>query len=100
MIGASLEAAPVLYVSDASDAEILKSIDLAEVSITSGAHVSTRQPPPDAFRLPEVAGVAATFHHAEGDKCARCWMILPEVGKNADHPDLCNRCSEAVRGAT
>jgi isoleucyl-tRNA synthetase len=98
VIGASLEAAPVLYVSEASDAEILKSIDLAEVSITSGAHVSTRQPPPDAFRLPEVAGVAATFHHAEGDKCARCWMILPEVGKIADHPDLCNRCSEAVRG--
>ena len=100
VIGASLEAAPVLYVSEASDDEILKSIDLAEVSITSGAHVSTRQPPPDAFHMPEVSGVAATFHHAEGDKCARCWMILPEVGKNEDHPDLCNRCSEAVRGAT
>ena len=41
-------------------------------------------------------GVAATFHHAEGDKCARCWMILPEVGKNAAHPDLCNRCAGAV----
>jgi isoleucyl-tRNA synthetase len=36
------------------------------------------------------------FHHAEGDKCARCWMILPEVGSNPAHPDLCNRCSDAV----
>jgi hypothetical protein len=23
-------------------------------------------------------------------------MILPEVGTNKAHPDLCNRCSEAV----
>ena len=96
VIGASLEAAPVLYVSDEADAAILKSIDFAEVAITSGAHVTTREPPPDAFTLPDVPGVAAVFHHAEGDKCARCWMILPEVGKTPSHPDLCNRCSAAV----
>jgi len=99
VIGASLEAAPVLYVSEQSDAEILKGIDVAEVAITSAAHISTSEPPADAFRLPDVAGVAATFHHAEGDKCARCWMVLPEVGKNPDHPDLCNRCAGAVQGA-
>ena len=34
--------------------------------------------------------------HAQGEKCARCWMILPEVGTHAAHPDLCNRCTEAV----
>ncbi len=96
VIGASLEAAPVLYVSDEADAAILGGVDFAEIAITSGAHVTTREPPSDAFTLPEVAGVAAAFHHAEGDKCARCWMILPEVGKNAAHPDLCNRCAGAV----
>jgi isoleucyl-tRNA synthetase len=98
IIGASLEASPVIYVSEQADAEILQSINLAEVAITSAAHISTREPPPDAFRLPDVPGVAVSFHHAEGDKCARCWMILPEVGKNANHPDLCNRCSEAIQG--
>jgi isoleucyl-tRNA synthetase len=36
------------------------------------------------------------FHHAQGDKCARCWMVLPEVGKNPNHTDLCNRCADAV----
>ncbi|MEJ1970474.1 MAG: class I tRNA ligase family protein [Rhizomicrobium sp.] len=61
-----------------------------------GARVSTHEPPADAFRLSDLPGVAAEFHHAEGDKCARCWMILPEVGSNPAHPDLCNRCSEAV----
>jgi isoleucyl-tRNA synthetase len=96
VIGASLEARPVLYVSDARDAALFDDLDLGEIAITSGAKVSTHQPPGDAFRLPDVAGVAVEFHHAEGDKCARCWMILPEVGSHPEHPDLCNRCSEAV----
>jgi isoleucyl-tRNA synthetase len=99
VIGASLEAAPVLYLSEPSDEEALKGVDLAEIAITSAAHVATRSPPPEAFSLPDVPGVAATFHHAEGDKCARCWMILPEVGKNPAHPDLCNRCAGAVEAA-
>jgi isoleucyl-tRNA synthetase len=96
VIGASLEAAPVLYVSEPSDVEMLNGLDFAEIAITSGAHVVTRSPPPGAFTLPEVQDVAVTFHHAEGDKCARCWMILPEVGKDPTHPDLCNRCAGAV----
>ena len=96
VIGASLEAAPVLYVSEQSDADLLGGIDVAEIAITSAAHVSRRVPPPEAFRLPEVAGVAAQFRHAEGDKCARCWMILPEVGKNQAHLDLCNRCAAVI----
>ena len=96
VIGASLEARPVLYVSDAKDAALFDGLDLGEIAITSGAKVSMHEPPGDAFRLPDVPGVAVEFHHAEGDKCARCWMILPEVGSNPAHPDLCNRCSEAV----
>jgi isoleucyl-tRNA synthetase len=96
VIGASLEAAPVLYVSDEADVAVLKGVDFAEIAITSAAYIATGEPPPDAFSLPDVPGVAAAFHHADGDKCARCWMILPEVGKNAAHTDLCNRCAAAV----
>jgi isoleucyl-tRNA synthetase len=96
VIGASLEARPVLFVTP-EDAALLDGIDLGEIAITSHAMVSSHAPPEDAFRLPDVAGAAAVFHHAEGDKCARCWMILPEVGQNPDYPDLCNRCADAVR---
>jgi isoleucyl-tRNA synthetase len=95
VIGASLEARPVLYVPS-EDAAVLNGIDLGEIAITSGAKVAHVDAPADAFELQDVPGVAATFHHAEGDKCARCWMILPEVGSNEKHPDLCNRCSDAV----
>ncbi len=95
VIGASLEARPVLYVGE-DDAALLSGIDMGEISITSGVMVSTKPAPADAFRLPDLDGAAVVFHHAEGDKCARCWMILPEVGKHPGHDDLCNRCADAV----
>jgi isoleucyl-tRNA synthetase len=96
VIGASLEAAPLIYLGDDEDRKILEGLDLAEIAITSTAHVAKVAAPDDAFRLEDVPSVAVRFEHARGDKCARCWMILEEVGKNALYPDLCNRCSEAV----
>ena len=78
------------------DAALLDGIDVGEIAITSHAMASSHTAPEDAFRLPDVASAAAMFHHAEGDKCARCWMILPEVGQNTIYPDLCNRCTDAV----
>ena len=33
---------------------------------------------------------------APGEKCARCWRVLPEVGQNPAHPHLCLRCEEVV----
>jgi isoleucyl-tRNA synthetase len=33
---------------------------------------------------------------AEGEKCARCWLIKRDVGANPARPDLCGRCAEAV----
>jgi isoleucyl-tRNA synthetase len=41
--------------------------------------------------------VAVAPARAEGEKCARCWQVLPEVGKDAEHPSLCKRCTDAVR---
>jgi len=96
VIGASLEAAPTLYVQDEGDANLFDDSGLAEIAITSGAKIVKGEAPADAFRLPDVPGVAVVFAHARGTKCARCWMVLPEVGTNPAHDDLCNRCAEAV----
>jgi isoleucyl-tRNA synthetase len=95
VIGASLEARPVLFV-DETDAALLSELDLGEICITSGAKVSTHEPPQETFALEDLSGVAVAFHHAEGEKCARCWMILPEVGAISGHEDLCGRCAAAV----
>ncbi len=96
VIGASLEAAPVLYLADEKDRALFRSVDLAEIAITSQAGIEAGEGPADAFRLPDVPGAAVAFRHAEGRKCARCWMILPEVGTIAGHEDLCRRCSDAI----
>jgi isoleucyl-tRNA synthetase len=96
-IGSALEAAPEVYVSDAGYLEALKGIDLAEVAITSAATLIEGEGPQDAFRLPDVKGVAVVFKPAEGRKCARSWKILPEVGSDPEFPDITLRDAEAVR---
>ena len=99
VIGASLEAAPMLYVEDGRDAALISERDLAEIAITSSARIVHGTAPAGAFALPDVSGVAVAFERASGDKCARCWMVLPEVGHRTDYPDLCRRCADAVSDA-
>lgn len=33
---------------------------------------------------------------ATGEKCERCWLILPSVGENPAYPTLCARCAKVV----
>ncbi|MDE2464037.1 MAG: isoleucine--tRNA ligase [Alphaproteobacteria bacterium] len=96
VIGASLEAAPVLHVETDADLALFETADLAEIAITSQAQVTRAPASTRAFRLAEVPGVAVEFVLAEGKKCARCWMILPEVGRVAEAPELCGRCAQVV----
>jgi isoleucyl-tRNA synthetase len=68
-----------------------------DLCITSGILVTTDPAPEEAFRLPDVPEVAVAFAEAEGDKCQRCWRILPDVGTHP-HPATCARCDEALSG--
>ena len=95
VIGASLEAAPTVYVDDGDTRAALESVSFEDVTITSTITVTGDAAPADAFRLPEVAGVAVSFTKAEGEKCARCWKVLPDVGSH-NHEGVCARCDEAV----
>jgi isoleucyl-tRNA synthetase len=96
-IGASLEAAPDVYVSRPELIEAMKGVDLAEIAITSQAQLIEGEGPADAWRLDDVPGVAVVPKLAEGRKCARSWRILPEVGSDPDYPDLSLRDAAAVR---
>jgi isoleucyl-tRNA synthetase len=95
VIGASLEAAPVVHVRDKDLLAALKTVDFDDVCITSGIQLTNDPIPQEAFRLPEVEGVGVVFEMAEGEKCQRCWKILPDVGTHA-HPGVCGRCDEAL----
>ncbi|MEI7598749.1 MAG: isoleucine--tRNA ligase [Aestuariivirga sp.] len=96
-IGSALEAAPEVYVSSPDLLAALDGVDLAEISITSGAKLIAGEGPADAFRLDTVKGVAVVFKPAEGRKCARSWKITPEVGSDPEFPDITPRDAEAVR---
>lgn len=94
VIGASLEASPVVHV-DGPTAALLDGVDFADVCITSGISVVTEAAPEGAFTLADVAGVAVMFRLAEGAKCERCWQVLPDVGTH-QHPGTCARCNDAL----
>jgi isoleucyl-tRNA synthetase len=96
-IGSSLEAAPEIFISDEALYENIKAYDWAEIAITSQAILTKGEGPSDAFALDEVPGVAVVPKLAAGNKCARSWKILSEVGSDADFPDLTPRDAEAVR---
>jgi isoleucyl-tRNA synthetase len=96
-IGSSLQAAPRVFApKDLADA--VADLDFAEICITSDISVIAEAPPANAFALSDVADVGVVPETAEGEKCARCWRVLPEVGKDAAAPELCGRCADAVGG--
>ncbi len=95
VIGASLEAAPVVHVADTAILAALRSVDFADLCITSALNLTADPEPAEAFRLPEVPGVGVVFEKALGHKCERCWKVLPDVGTHK-HPGTCKRCNDAL----
>jgi isoleucyl-tRNA synthetase len=95
VIGASLEAAPVVHVADTAILAALRSVDFADICITSAISLTGDPEPQEAFRLPELPGVGVVFEKAEGQKCERCWKVLPDVGSHK-HPGTCARCNEVL----
>ncbi len=96
-IGSSLEAHPIVHVSDEDLFEAVADIDLAEVCITSAATLVKDAPPAGAFLLPDVPGVAVVPNLAEGTKCARSWKILTTIGADPEYPDVSPRDAKALR---
>ena len=73
----------MVHVADDALRAALASIDFADVCITSDLTLTDAPAPADAFTLDDVPGVAVVPALAEGEKCARCWQILPDVGTHA-----------------
>ncbi|MCY1553787.1 hypothetical protein D9M68_903070 [compost metagenome] len=71
--------------------------DLAEIAITSGVEIIRGAGPANAFTLDDVSGVAVVFAPAQGQRCARSWKVLPEVGSDPEFPDVSPRDAQALR---
>lgn len=96
-IGASLQATPTLYAPQ-SVLDAISGPDLADICITSGLTVvATDSPPEGAYGLNDVPNVGVVVILAEGEKCQRCWKVLPEVGSdNHQHSGVCGRCDDVL----
>ncbi len=94
-IGSALEAAPRVWIADPALLSAFDGLDAADVFRASAAELLAGDGPADAFRLPEVAGVAVEPRRAEGAKCRRSWKVLPEV--TADTGWLTLRDRDAVQ---
>jgi isoleucyl-tRNA synthetase len=95
VIGSSLEASPVVYLEDQETFDLLESIPFSDICITSSIKLSLDKAPEEAFSTEEVKGIKVDFQVASGEKCQRCWKILPEV--TTSNP-ICGRCDEALKG--
>lgn len=98
VIGKSLTAKVSLYVNE-NTKDLLNSIheNVQQLFIISAFEVagSYHQAPENAMKL-DTAAIVVT--KAEGETCERCWVVTPEVGQDSEHPTLCPRCAEVVKG--
>jgi len=85
IIGGSLEAALHITAPEATYQNLARLGDeLRFLFITS------------AVSLEKGDALAVTVQKADGDKCERCWHILPTVNHDPAYPGLCPRCVENV----
>ncbi|WP_455474309.1 isoleucine--tRNA ligase [Bartonella sp. B30(2025)] len=96
-IGSSLEAVPIVFISNPVLLEALENLDMAEICITSALTIVHDIVPVDAFTLSDVEGVGVYSGKAVGTKCARSWRYTQDVGSDPDYPDVSARDAAALR---
>jgi isoleucyl-tRNA synthetase len=96
-IGSSLEAAPIVYVTDPQTLKALRSVDFAAVCIASDLTLMEGEGPADAFRLDDAPGVAVVPARASGVKCARSWRYFDPATADPEYPDVTPRDAKALR---
>ena len=99
-IGHSLDASITVYADgDAYQALTGFSTSLASLLIVSEAHVveGRDKVPANAVTVEDgVLSIVVTPSALE--KCERCWIHRDTVGQDTDHPTLCARCADVVKG--
>jgi len=96
-IGSALEAMVEISAADAEKQKLLldnKDI-LRYLFIVSRVEVKDAPPPGSASDAE--TGVAILIKKASGAKCQRCWNYSEAVGKDSDHPTLCERCVQSIK---
>ncbi len=89
IIGNALEAEVTLHVADDEQRAALEALDgeLDEFFILSDLKLAGAEPD---------GGSRVVLRPTKFARCGRCWRHRPTVGQLPAHPDLCDRCSNAM----
>ncbi len=85
IIGSSMQAKVILSVSDNETVDFLRSFS----GITAILLIAE-------LKINKEKEFGIKVEHTEYQKCKRCWVYHPSVGKNREHPDLCAKCVEII----
>ena len=110
VLGSSLEARIGLHTDAASLSDALARFggasngvdELRYLFIVSQVEILEERPADEPSMTIEVEGegaVAVYVGKAQGQKCARCWNFSTQVGEDAEHPTLCERCVPVLKNA-
>ncbi|MEP6484895.1 MAG: isoleucine--tRNA ligase [Rudaea sp.] len=105
-IGASLEADVTLYVDFLPFADVFGSDqekamqELRFFFITSGLTIASPADKPDDAIEQKTERVTfwISAKHSESGKCIRCWHYRPDIGVDAENPEICGRCVSNLPG--
>jgi isoleucyl-tRNA synthetase len=105
-IGSGLEAKVIFTAEDPESAEILHRYEkeLARVFVVSQVVLETKTVEGMeaaeglSAALQKKFGLKVLVTRADGAKCVRCWNYSSSLGRDPEHPVLCPKCVEAVRG--
>ena len=94
-VGSSLEVA--VFVKAENNSEVLKTVekDLADIFITSQAHL-TDSAPTGVLNEYSEDDYTVWVVKAEGEKCERCWKYRP-LGEHQGYETICSDCYEAIQ---
>jgi len=96
MVRSSLQAHITVY--DPQN-KLLRNVEVDENAIVSTYDIKNEAIPESAFTIPDYEEIGVVVSLASGQKCNRCWKVLPEVGRH-EHDDLCTRCHTVVSKAS
>jgi isoleucyl-tRNA synthetase len=105
-IGQSLEARIDLWFLSEDDYERVTQVqsfpsgsDLASLFIVSEVECHRGPAPEGVISNDNLPGVGIGFSKTTGTKCIRCWRYVHLIGTHPDHPEICDRCLEAVQAS-
>jgi isoleucyl-tRNA synthetase len=99
-IGAPLDAEVDIYcVADEYTRLAALGEELRFLFITSEARVHEVSTAPQNAVSSGRAGVWIALKPSSNTKCVRCWHRRPDVGRYAQHPELCGRCVTNLDGS-